>query len=29
MGEEDQKELEKRIDKYVKEIDKCINILSD
>ena len=29
MSEEDQKELEKRIDKYVKEIDKCINILSD
>ena len=29
MAEEDQKELEKRIDKYVKEIDNCINILSD
>ena len=29
MSEEDQKELEKRIDRYIKEIDKCINILSD
>ncbi|MEP6595960.1 MAG: hypothetical protein ABJA71_08425 [Ginsengibacter sp.] len=29
MSEEDQKELEKRIDRYVKEIDKCISILSD
>ena len=29
MSDEDQKELEKRIDRYIKEIDKCINILSD
>ena len=29
MSEQEQKEFEKRIDKYVKEIDKCISILSD
>lgn len=29
MSKEDQIELEKRIDKYIKEIDKCISILSD
>ena len=29
MSEQEQKEFEKRIDGYVKEIDKCISILSD
>ena len=29
MSEQEQNEFEKRIDRYVKEIDKCINILSD
>jgi hypothetical protein len=29
MSDKEQKELEKRIDKYIKEIDKCISILSD
>ena len=29
MSEQEQKEFEKRIDRYVKEIDKCISILSD
>lgn len=29
MSELDQKEFEKRIDKYVKEIDKCISMLSE
>lgn len=29
MNKEDQNELEKRIDRYIKEIDKCISTLSD
>ena len=29
MIEADQKELEKRINQYVKDIDKCIGILSE
>ncbi len=29
MTEADQKELEKRINQYVKDIDKCIDILSE
>ena len=29
MSEQEQKEFEKRIDRYLKEIDKCISILSD
>ena len=29
MSEQEQKEFEKRIDRYIKEIDKCIRILSD
>ena len=29
MSEADQKELEKRINHYVKDIDKCIGILSE
>ena len=29
MPEADQKEFEKRINKYIKEIDKCIGLLSD
>jgi chromosome segregation ATPase len=29
MTEADQKEFEKRINKYIKEIDKCIGLLSD
>ena len=29
MSEQDQKELERRIDKYIKEIDRCISILRD
>ena len=29
MSEQEQKEFEKRIDRYIKEIDKCISILSD
>ncbi len=29
MTEADQKELEKRINQYVKDIDKCIGILSE
>ena len=29
MSEQEQKEFEKHIDRYVKEIDKCISILSD
>ena len=29
MSEQEQKEFEKRIDTYVKEIDKCVSILSD
>ena len=29
MTEQEQKEFEKRIDRYLKEIDKCISILSD
>ncbi len=29
MNEADQKEFEKRINLYIKEIDKCIGLLSD
>lgn len=29
MAEADQKEFEKRINQYIKEIDKCIGLLSD
>lgn len=29
MSEKDQKEFEKRINQYIKEIDKCIGLLSD
>jgi phage I-like protein len=29
MAEKDQKEFEKKINQYVKEIDKCIGLLSD
>lgn len=29
MTEADQKEFEKRINRYIKEIDKCIGLLSD
>ena len=29
MSEQEQKEFEKRIDGYIKEIDKCISILND
>jgi len=29
MTEADQKEFEKRINQYIKEIDKCIGLLSD
>jgi chromosome segregation ATPase len=29
MSKEDQKKLESRIDKYIKEIDRCITILSE
>lgn len=29
MNEVDQKEFEKRINQYIKEIDKCIGLLSD
>jgi hypothetical protein len=29
LSDKDQKELEKRIDKYIREIDKCIGILND
>lgn len=29
MTETDQKEFEKRINQYIKEIDKCIGMLSD
>ncbi len=29
MTEKDQKEFEKRINQYIKEIDKCIGLLSD
>ena len=29
MPEADQKEFEKRINQYIKEIDKCIGLLSD
>ena len=29
MSKEDQNELERRIDRYIKEIDKCISTLSD
>ncbi len=28
MNEEDKKELEKRINAYIKEIDRCISLLS-
>ena len=29
MSEVDQKEFEKRVNQYIKEIDKCIGLLSD
>lgn len=29
MNEEDRKELEKRINHYIKEIDRCISVLSE
>ncbi len=29
MTETDQKEFEKKINRYIKEIDKCIGLLSD
>ena len=29
MTEADQKEFEKRVDRYIKEIDKCIGMLSE
>ncbi len=29
MSDEDRREFEKRIDLYIKEIDKCIGILSE
>ena len=29
MSEKDQKEFEKRINLYIKDIDKCIGLLSD
>jgi chromosome segregation ATPase len=29
MSETDQKEFEKRINQYIKEIDKCIGLLSE
>ncbi len=29
MSESDQKELEKRINQYVKDIDKCIDMISE
>ena len=29
MNEADQREFEKRIDQYIKEIDKCIGVLSE
>ena len=29
MSEVDQKEFEKRINQYIKEIDKCVGLLSD
>ena len=29
MNEKDQKEFEKRINLYIKDIDKCIGLLSD
>ncbi len=29
MGETDKKEFEKRINQYIKEIDKCIGLLSE
>ena len=29
MADADQKEFEKRINQYIKEIDKCIGLLSD
>ena len=29
MPEADQKEFEKRVNQYIKEIDKCIGLLSD
>jgi chromosome segregation ATPase len=29
MSEKDQKEFEKRINQHIKEIDKCIGLLSD
>ncbi len=29
MTEKDKKEFEKRINQYIKEIDKCIGLLSD
>ena len=29
MNEKDKKDFEKRVDSYIKEIDKCIGLLSD
>jgi anion-transporting ArsA/GET3 family ATPase len=29
MSEKDQKEFEKRVNHYIKDIDKCIGLLSD
>jgi len=29
MGEDDKKDLEKRLNHYIREIDKCISILSE
>lgn len=29
MSKEDQRDFENRLDRYIKEIDKCINILSE
>ena len=29
MGEDDKKELEKRINQYIREIDRCISMLNE
>ena len=29
MSDKDKKDFEKRVDQYIKEIDKCIGLLSD
>ena len=29
MNDKDKKDFEKRVDQYIKEIDKCIGLLSD